>query len=249
MISRIPISPTRHSTQRLTGRLNINMKPLISLIIFFTSVVIGFSKPEPIIYVPKSGGSHLKVAVWLQGYRGYPGVIKETYFQDFADRLKIAIVGFPATTELGDNTQQWSEEASADHAYIQERLGDLSKRYNLDISRVGLFGFSQGALVAGSLCMRFPESYAGAIMMSPGGMTTPQPGTIPLPQHKQQTFWVVCMAEEHPGNVSLTRTYAAQLKTLGSRVTKIEYPGIKEHTRPPDFKERFPEWISAILND
>jgi len=110
-----------------------------------------------------------------------------------------------------------------------------------------LFGFSQGAMVAADLCSRYPDSYAGAIIMSPGGMTNPHPATTPVLLHKNQSFWVVCMADEHPGNVELTRFYAKHLKALGTQVTKIEYPGIKEHTRPPDFKERFPEWIAAIL--
>jgi predicted esterase len=214
---------------------------------FAALAVTALAKPEPIVYLPKSGGQNLKVAVWLQGYRGYPGVIKESYFQDFADRLNIAIIGFPATADLGDDTQQWSEEPSADHAYIQDRLAVLAKKHGLDISRVALFGFSQGAMVAADLCTRFPNSYAGAIVMSPGGNTSPQAALVPVAQHKDQRFWLVCMADEHPGNVELTRAYAKHLKALGSQVTEIEYPGIKEHTRPPDFKERFPEWIAAIL--
>lgn len=224
------------------------MRTAIAAFLLLILTTSGLAKPEPFVYLPKEGGSHLKVAVWLQGYRGYPGVIQEPYFQEFADRLKIAIVGFPATTELGDDTQQWSEEPAADHAYIQERLGLLAKQHDLDISRVALFGFSQGAMVAADLCTRFPRSYAGAIVMSPGGMTGPQAAPVKMPEHGDQTFWVVCMAEEHPGNIELTRIYAQQLKGLGAKVTKIEYPKIKQHTRPPDFKECFPVWIGAILH-
>lgn len=236
----------RRTRSRQIYNVSQNMRFIIALV-FIALSVTGFAKPEPIVYLPKSGGQHLKVAVWLQGYRGYPGVIKESYFQDFADRLRIAIIGFPATTELGDDTQQWSEEPSADHAYIQERLRSLAQKFDLDISRTALFGFSQGAMVAADLCTRFPDSYAGAIVMSPGGMTNPHASTVPVAQHRTQAFWIVCMAEEHPGNVELTRAYAKHLKALGSQVIKIEYPGIKEHTRPPDFRERFPEWIGAIL--
>lgn len=220
----------------------------LSIIFLFIALcVTGFSKPDAIVYLPKNGGHGLKVAVWLQGYRGFPGAIKEAYFQEFADRLNLAIVGFPATTELGDDTQQWSEEPAADHAYIQERLRSLAQKHDLDISRTALFGFSQGAMVAADLCTRFPESYAGAIVMSPGGVTSPHAATVPVTQHRSQVFWVVCMAEEHPGNVELTRAYAKHLRSLGSKVTAIEYPGIKEHTRPPDFQKRFPEWVSVIL--
>jgi predicted esterase len=224
------------------------MKSCATIFLLFVLTVTGFPKPDPVIYMPKSGGQHLKVAVWLQGYRGYPGIIRGGYFQDFADRLNIAIVGFPATTNLSDHTQQWSEEPSADHAYLQERLATLAQKHDLDVSRVALFGFSQGAMVAADLCSRFPNSYSGAIVMSPGGIGNPQTAITPAPEHKNQIFWVVCMADEHPGNVELTRQYAKHLETLGSKVTKIEYPGIKEHTRPPDFDKRFPDWIGTILN-
>ncbi len=223
-----------------------SMKYLCSLSLFVVLALSAEAKPDPIIYLPK-GGQQFRVAVWLHGYRGYPGVLKERFLQDVADSLKIAIVGFPATTELGDNTQQWSEEPTADHAYIQERLASLAEKHPIDVSRVALFGFSQGAMVAADLCTRFPESYAGAIVMSPGGMTTSQAASTPVAAHKNQRFWLVCMANEHPGNVELTRSYAKHLQALGSQAKKIEYPGIREHTRPPDFQKRFPEWIADIL--
>lgn len=214
---------------------------------FAALLATGFAKPEAFVYLPQNGGTHFKVAVWLQGYRGYPGVIKEPYFQEFANRLKIAIVGFPATAELDDGTQQWSEEPAADHAYLQERLAVLARKNDLDVSRVALFGFSEGAMVAADLCTRFPDSYCGAIIMSPGGIMGPQAAETAVAAHRSQIFWLTCMVEEHPGNVQLTRAYAQHLKGLGATATKIEYPGIKQHTRPPDFQERFPEWISAIL--
>jgi predicted esterase len=223
------------------------MKLLCSFAVFCALVLSGFAKPDATVYLPANGPTHCKVAVWLQGYRGYPGLIKEPYLQEIADRLGIAIVGFPATTELDDETQQWSEEPAADNAYIQERLRELAQRHHFDVDRVALFGFSQGAMVAADLCTRFPDRYAGAIIMSPGGITGPHPAETQQPRHKDLVFWVTCMADEHPANVNLTRAYATHLAALGSKVTKIEYPGIAKHTRPPDFQQRFPEWISAIL--
>lgn len=223
------------------------MKRLLWLFVILSLCSIAFAKPDPILYLPKNHSGKVPTAVWLHGYRGYPGVLKEVYFQSFADRLGIAIVGFPATTDLGDDTQQWSEEPVADHAYIQMRLRELSAKSDLDISKVALFGFSQGAMVAADLCALFPESYSGAIIMSPGGIGEPKASKNPVPLNREQVFWLVCGAEEHPGNVKLTRYYAQLMKFMGATVTEIEYPSMKEHARPPDFKEKFPEWISQIL--
>src|SRR5438093_8944714 len=110
-------------------------------------------KAKPFIFTPTNGTGPFPVALWLHGYRGYS---PEGYFpgetvaamQKHADTLGAVIIGFPATTDLGDNTQQWSEEPVADHAYIQSMLKEIGKTVKLDISKVALFGFSQGAMVA-----------------------------------------------------------------------------------------------------
>jgi predicted esterase len=224
-----------------------NMKHILILLVSLAAYSVAVAKPEAILYLPKERSGKIPTAVWLHGYRGYPGALKEVYFQEFADRLGIAIIGFPGTTDLGDDTQQWSEEPVADQAYIQMRLHELGEKNNLDVSRVALFGFSQGAMLAADLCTLYPQCYAGAIIMSPGGIGEPSASKIPMALHREQMFWVVCGAEEHPGNVRLTKYYAQLLKSLGATVTEIEYPGMKEHTRPPDFKEKFPEWIGQIL--
>ena len=36
-------------------------------------------------------------------------------------------------------------------------------------------------------------------------------------------------------------------QVLGAKVTLKLYPGIAKHTRPPDFMEKFPEWVSMML--
>src|ERR1017187_956350 len=100
-------------------------------------------KAKPFIFTPTNGPGPFPVALWLHGYRGYSA---EGYFpgetaaamQKHADILGAVIIGFPATTDLGDNTQQWSEEPVADHAYIQSRLKEIGKTVKLDLSKVTL---------------------------------------------------------------------------------------------------------------
>ncbi len=228
---------------------------------FFLTLLIGplllsqacAEKAKPFVFVPATGSGPFPVAVWLHGYRGYSplgynpkGSVAD--MQKHADALGAVIVGFPATTDLGDSTQQWSEEPVADHAYIQARLKEIGKNVKLDLTRVGLFGFSEGAMVAADIATQFPESYRGAILMSPGGIGKPKAAAVRRPEHARQVFFCFCGAEENPGNVGLTKLYALHLeKVLGAKVTLKLYPGASTHARPADFMEKFPEWMSAIL--
>ncbi len=53
----------------------------------------------------------------------------------------------------------------------------------VDLRRVGLFGFSQGAMVAADPAILYPNSYRGAILMSPGGMGAPKASEQKRPIH------------------------------------------------------------------
>jgi predicted esterase len=209
-------------------------------------------KAKPFIFVPSKGAGPFAVALWLHGYRGYspggyfPGETAAA-MQKHADTLGAVIIGFPGTTDLGDDTQQWSEEPMADHAYIQSRLKEIGETVKLDLSRVGLFGFSQGAMVAADLATQYPASYLGAILMSPGGIGKPKGAGEQKPGHQKQVYFCFCGAQENEGNVRLTKVYAKHLEKLGAKVTLKLYPDVSKHTRPSDFMEKFPEWMGAIL--
>ena len=210
-------------------------------------------KPDQFVIKPSKGEGPFPVAVWLHGYRGYsaegyfPGERKAA-LQKHADTTGAVIVGFPATTDLGDGTQQWSEEPVADHAYIQYRLALIAEAEKLDLKRVIVFGFSQGAMVAGDIATIYPDSYIGAILMSPGGMGNPKATGLKRPEHAAQIYFCFCGAKEHEGNVELTKAYAAHFKgVLGAATTLKLYPDVEKHTRPPDFMEEFPNWVQLIL--
>ena len=222
---------------------------VIGLLLATTSVALGINKPEPVVYYPAAGAdAAVPVALWLHGYRAFPSVLEDKeYFQAMADKLHVAIVGIPATTLLDDGTPVWSEEPAADHAYLQEVLAELAKKNKLDMEKVALFGFSQGAMVAGDLCARYPQSYRGGILMSPGGITSPK-ASAPRPDlNKRQILFITCGAKEHPYNIAMAHAYTNWFQKLGSNVTAKEYPDQDKHTRPADFKERFPEWIGTIF--
>lgn len=225
---------------------------LSAVLALFTSVAQA-AKPRHFIFIPKNASEPMPVAVWLHGYRGYspdgyvPGESAEV-LQKHADAIGAVIIGFPATTDLGDNTQQWSEEPVADHAYIQERLRILTQGLKVDLKQVALFGFSQGAMVAADLASQYPDSYRGAVLMSPGGIGVPKAPRQKQSRHASQVYFCFCGAEEQEGNVELTKAYAVHLeKSLGARVTLKLYPGVSKHTRPPDFLSQFTNWMRAIL--
>ena len=233
------------------ARKSLIMSPRHQLFVGFLLIALDsvcFAKPPTVIYYPAGATNAVPVMVWLHGYRSFPGALSDTeYFQHTADRLQIAIVGIPGTTVMADETLVWSEEPVADHHYIQDVLAAVGRRHKLNLERTGLFGFSQGAVVAGDIASRYPSSYRGALLLSPGAITGPKPATTPIDGHKQQIYIAVCGAQEHPMTVQTTRHYARQLRTVGAKAVMKEYEGMKEHTRPPDFKERFPEWATEIL--
>jgi len=204
------------------------------------------------VFTPAKGSGPFPVAVWLHGYRGYSpaGYVRgqpRAALQKHADAIGAVIVGFPATIDLDDGTHVWSEEPALDHAHVQARLRQLEKSIKLDLKRVALFGFSQGAQVAADLATNYPDAYLGAILMSPGALGDPRASSTRTPKHSRQVYFCLCGADEE-GNAQLTEWYAKHLAdVLGAKVTLKLYPGVSDHTRPPDFMKMFPAWMSAIL--
>ena len=236
------------------GSNNVNRLQIIALLTLqLCNSLAQAEKPKAFIFTPSNGAGPFPVAVWLHGYRGYsplgyfPGASQEA-MQKQADAIGAVIVGFPGNVDLGDGTQRWAEQPEVNHSYIQQRLKEIEKTANLDLKRVALFGFSQGAMVAGDVAMRYPESYLGAILMSPGGLGRPKLPISSGPFLLKQVFFCFCGAGEKKENVELTNLYAKYLdETLGAKVTLKLYPDISKHARPPDFMEKFPEWMSSIL--
>ncbi|HWC64548.1 MAG TPA: hypothetical protein VG777_00590 [Thermoanaerobaculia bacterium] len=164
-------------------------------------------------FVPRRGRGPFPVALWLHGYRGwsadgyFPGAARSA-MQHHADELGAVILGFPGTVRLPDGTFRWSENPSTDDGYVLARLNDAARTIALDLSRVALFGFSEGGLVAAELATLHPDRYLGAIVMSPGGSGPPRVAARRLPDHARQTYLLFCNAGEDPAVVAATRALA-----------------------------------------
>ena len=86
----------------------------------------------------------------------------------------------------------------------------------------------------------------GAIILSPGADLTPAyiSGSA---QNKAQHYFISVGAAEHPGNIAFARDYHKILAATGAAVSFREVPGMKDHNRPPDWPDRFSEWLKVIL--
>jgi hypothetical protein len=68
---------------------------------------VSAQKAQPFVFTPTNSAGPFPVVLWLHGYRGYspsgyfPGAAA-LEMQKHADTLGAAIIGFPATIDLGD---------------------------------------------------------------------------------------------------------------------------------------------------
>ena len=192
----------------------------------------------------------IPVAIWLHGYGSSPSELSffEEDYQQRADELKIAFVGISGTARIEDGGYEWTEDFAIDHEYVDEVLSENAGKVVPDWPRVALFGFSQGAKVAGDLALNFPDRYAGAILLSPGGhREEPAEPESPSPDHANQRYICIVGAGEAFGNRQLTREYKNAAEELGASVLHKEYPGMDDHTTPPDYEEKLSEWLGSIL--
>ncbi len=204
----------------------------------------------PLTLLPKNTAANemLPAAVWLHGYGANPSkIIDESLYQAVADRLHIAIVGVYATNQIGKDAFEWSELPTIDYSQIEDSLTAAEHDKQVRFSKKVLFGFSQGACVAAEIATRFPGEFSGAIILSPGANTRQGPLTF-HEGNRNQLFYLSCGSEEAPGNIQFTRSYSDYLSKTGATVHSREVPGMKIHSRPPDWPDRFPEWVAAILS-
>lgn len=207
---------------------------------------------EVYIIIPQghSASDPIPGAIWLHGYGWNPSEISifEEEYQERANELGIAFIAISATQKIDEGSYQWTEDLETDSEYIQSVLAEHEGKVRLRWPDVALFGFSQGAKVAGDVALADPSRYAGAILFSPGGfLTRPEIPETALPGHAGQHFFCFVGADEAYGNVRLNQKYHDAFLEMGASSIHKEYPGMEEHTTPPDFDEKLEEWLKTIL--
>lgn len=201
------------------------------------------------VILPKNydGKSPIPVMIGLHGYGSSPDGFVDDAYQSIADRLNVAFVAVNATETVGPNSFQWSEDVEKDREHVEKVLKGIPDLVP-DRTKIGLFGFSQGGFVAIAMAARYPNDYRGALIMSPGGNSTPDITEYPRdPKHSQQQYFVTVGAGEAYGNVIIARAFDRSLNDIGAPHELKVYPDMSEHSFPPDFIEKLPEWTSKIL--
>jgi len=158
----------------------------------------------------------------------------------------IAVVGVPATREVGLDSFVWTEVPDFDFDQIQKALREAERRSGAKFGPKVLLGFSQGAVVAAELAARYPRIFAGAILLSPGADIFPTPIGA-SEDNRCQRYFISIGSDEAEMNLKFARAYRKVLSELGSTVIYREVVGMKKHDRPPDWPDRFREWSAAIL--
>lgn len=204
-------------------------------------------QPATVLILPKNyvKGQPITLLVGLHGLGHNPAGFMEGYQTD-ADDLNIAFVGVSGTLPRGKTRFAWSQEHARNAARLDAAFKEIADRVTVQPGNVILFGFSQGAQVAAELAIRDPKKYAGAIVLSPGGLPDPD-ASVFVPGKMRQGYVLAVGAREHPGNVRLTAEYARLCRTAGAQVRHKEYPGVAQHNLPPDFLDVLPDWIDFIL--
>jgi predicted esterase len=191
-------------------------------------------------------GTPIPVILWLHGLGARPEDFINSGCQVYADRLNVALVGVSGTKPRGPRSFVWAEDPEKDAKRLRDALAEISDRVTVKKGHVITFGFSQGAQIGLEVAVRYPEEYAGSIVLSPGALPRLQE-VRPSPLLAQRAFVVSCGANEHPGNVQLTAQDAGWLRQARARVIHKAYPGVAAHSFPRDFDARFPEWVTFIL--
>jgi predicted esterase len=201
------------------------------------------------VYLPKNydGKTPIVTIVGLHGLGSDPQNMFGDLVQKFADKLNVAFVGVSGTIPRGKSSFVWSEQPETDHRHIVKALDSLADRMQVKPGHVIAIGFSQGAQASLEAAVRYPEFYAGAIVLSPGNREGSKLANVqPSPELANRGFVFVVGAGEHPGNVQLTAQDALWARRAGAKVIHRPTIAQTQHTFPGDFENCLPEWIKFI---
>jgi predicted esterase len=202
-----------------------------------------------------AGGTLLKVPVGQPPKGGWPVLVLlhgwGSNKEDMAEVAELAtkhglaglIVSGPVV--LNEGAYRWPTERLDDtHEHLKTILTGLESNEALDTKRVYLSGFSQGALHSALLVAGHPETYAGALAISPGGTFRP-PYELKAPEATGKIFLVGGRAEPVTNKTmleELRRTFE-----MAKRPVRVHWHE-GGHNLPGDWKTRFAEafdWLTA----
>ncbi len=156
----------------------------------------------------------------------------------------VAVV-VPGSVPTHGNYYQWS------HDSIEPTHYDLQKIVQaplfdgvVDLSRVYLLGFSQGALHAMLATQEHPNQYAGCVALSPGGSLVNQL-TRPSLDPEKGTARVVLIHGDQEPHAPLVKIWARECVTAKWMFESQTHPG--GHHFPDDWEQRVPGIATFLL--
>ncbi len=206
------------------------------------------SKGVTLLSLPANykSGTEVPALVWLHGYGSSPhGLASGETGQVIADRLNAAVIGVSATNPAGKKSFVWAEELEADFARINRAVEEVSDRVKVAPGKLVALGFSQGGMVAATVAAGKPDKFAGAIILSPGGKNIQVKFKPNKTLHAKQHYFL-SVGKGELGNAMIASMFARQLKTLGAKVESRVVKEQDDHTLPPDFIEKIPEWFKTM---
>jgi predicted esterase len=205
--------------------------------------------PRTVLILPKGyqKGTPIPAVLYLHGYGSNPDDFVNADAQAHADKLNVALIGCSATLPRGPRSFVWAADADADFKRIRAALAEVADRVTVAKGRIVTLGFSQGAQVGVEIAVRFPEEFAGSILLSAGSRSH-LAEVEPSPLLAKRGFVLSVNALERPGTVQLTADDADWLRKAKAQVIHKEYPDVASHSFPEDFDERFGEWVKFVLD-
>ncbi|SDS19922.1 hypothetical protein [Pseudomonas prosekii] len=178
------------------------------------------------------------VLVWMHGY-GVNGEVDD--YQSLAD-TGVIVLGINGTEMINavDSFRWIGPGFEGTHKAVQNGLKELEAQQCIDRKHVYLMGFSQGSQHASALLAQHPDDYAGALLLSPGGM---QPTPAVSKAHGKRVF-VINGKMEGPRNQQM----ATDFRKLFSDGNEVKSRTHEEgHTFPDDWRTSFPQALRWLM--
>jgi predicted esterase len=195
------------------------------------------------------GRTMITTLVWLHESFSHPGVKRSNLIQDvqaFVDREHLAIIGVSGAIPLGKAKFSWSEDPERDFRRIEAALVEVAGRVKVRHGSIIALGFSQGGQVGVAVATRHPETFAGAVAISPGAAGGSRlPTGAPSTSLVTRRFVIAWGDADDPARVQLASEDVRWLQIANAKVLARQYLGLG-HSLPPDIEQRLGEWARFV---
>lgn len=163
------------------------------------------AKPFDIVPPGKAPAEGWPVIVYLHNFGDSARVTdnKKTFYS----KLGYVYIEINGTQMLSENSFRWSTlNAESTQRAVQSSLAGIGQKTPLNRHQVYLIGRGQGALHAANLLAKYPQDYAGGLIISPYGKIKPENST----DARDKRLFLVAFNEQE----SLSKNYLNDFKRI-----------------------------------